>query len=138
MKNSVVYLFSLLLLTGMMGCEKTGPTGPPGASGNSVIIEVDSFSVQPSQWVLIANGYYKYIHTDTAITQQIMTSGNVNLFIKDYTFTTNYNAWYGMPDVVAGGSGWRYSYDLNTITLYADNFPNGLPRPYRFKVVIMK
>ncbi len=145
MKNTTVFLF-LLLVFGLIACEKegpvgptgpAGPAGPTGASGIS-IIKIDSFDIQPSQWVLIATGYYKYVYSTTSVTQQILNSGALNLYIKDYTYAVNYNAWYGMPDVVAGGVGWRYSFDLNTISIYADNFMNGIPRPYRFKAVIMK
>jgi hypothetical protein len=100
-------------------------------------IQIDTFDIQPSQWVMTSSGYYKYVYTDNAITQQIVDHGVVNVYLKDFTHTTNYNQWFGMPDVVAGQSGFRFSYYANTVIIYADDWSNGVPRPFRFKVVIL-
>lgn len=145
MKNIAV-VFVMLLTLGLMSCEKEGPAGPAGPAGptgpagpaGTTIVDIDSVDIQTSDWILVSGGNYKFNLTNSAITQEIMNIGMVSLYQKDYTYPTNPNAWYAMPNVVAGGSGFRYSYTLSSITIYADNYPTGVPRPMRFKTIILK
>jgi len=140
MKKTFI-LLSLLSLITLMSCTKegpTGPAGPAGPSGSSVNIAIDSIDVSPSQWISISSGYYKFTHANSAITQEIMKSGTVNVFIKDFTIASNNSSWFAMPNVLSGGPGFRYSYEVNTLTLYADNFSSGVPRSFRYKIVVMK
>lgn len=137
MKKIISISFAAITLAiTSIGCKKgdTGPAGTNGTNGTSATFSIDTFNVQTSQWVMSSASYYNFVHTNTAITQQIKTSGTINVFVKDYTVNP---AWFALPDVVAGGSGFRFSYDVNTLTLYADNFSSGVPRPLTFKVVIL-
>ena len=140
MKKTII-LFSILALAGIFGCTKVGPAGPAGPQGpagtaGTTIVAIDTFYVQTNQWVATTAGNYKLVLTKTDITSQIVNSGTINVFVKDYTIST---AWFALDDVVAGGgSGYRYSFDVNTLTLYAENFASGVPRPLLFKAVLLK
>jgi hypothetical protein len=108
-----------------------GTTGPSGGSGTVI---VDTFSIAVASWVQTQPSYYKYIHTDANFTQKVSDAGSVEVFIKN----SSYPDWFGMPDVVAGGSGYRFSYGVGSISIFADNSSGTVSSGLRnyFKVII--
>lgn len=140
MKKIIILFLIPLILTGIISCTKTGPAGPVGATGptgpaGSSVVAIDTFTVLSTSWVMTSTGYYKYVRTNTNITKSIVDIGTVDV----YAWTASYPDWYAWPETVAGAgqAGYRYFYNLNTLTLLADNFPSG-PPTNKIKVVIRK
>ena len=139
-----IFLSSIVILIGLYGCTKEGPIGPAGPAGpagatgtsGTSIIAVETFTASSSSWVSVTTNYYKYTHTNTAITQEIVDMGTIQVFSK----STTYPDWYAWPNVVAGAgqAGWRFNYNLNTLTLLGDNMTSGPPPTVTIKMVIMK
>ena len=103
--------------------------------GGTSIFVVDTFVVSPSDWVSLGSNAYKYTYTNVYITQNIVDIGTIQVSNK----TALAPEWHGWPNVVAGGSGLRFNYSLNTINLIANNYTSGPPPiPYTIKLVILK
>lgn len=137
--KKIISIFSCaILLVVFFGCTKQGPVGPAGPTGptgpaGSTTVVIDTFSVPTTSWVQGQTNYYTFVRTNSNITKKVVDVGIIDVYVKTAT-----SDWYGMPDVVAGPgqAGWRYSYGLNSLTIYADNFTSGLTQKYYFKAVI--
>lgn len=140
MKKIFVLFSSAVLLMAFVGCTKqgpagpAGPAGPSGPSGGSGTVVIDTFSIASNAWVQTQTGYFKYVHTDANFTQKVVDVGAVEVSIKN----SAYPDWFGMPDVVAGGAGFRFSYGVGSITIFADNMGGTVSAGLRnyYKVVI--
>ncbi|MBI2271665.1 MAG: hypothetical protein HYU69_15080 [Bacteroidetes bacterium] len=138
--KKILVLFSIgIIVSTFFSCTKTGPAGPAGATGPtgaSTIIAIDTFSVPIASWNQWQTNYYKFVHTNSKITQHVVDAGSVSVFVANQALYPG--VWYAMPFTVAGTgqAGQRFTYSLNTITLLNENYTSGIPCVYQFKVVI--
>lgn len=133
-------LFSLFVMALLPGCSKTGPagatgpagstgaagaagaTGPQGPEGNANVM-VDTFSVTNAQWLWNSTyefstnpssftEYFTRYHNvpDTAITQDILNTGQVLVYFTPNTFG-NANQWAPLPYEFTDASG-NFNYEI--------------------------
>ncbi len=132
----ISYFCGILVTVSFFGCTKTGAAGPAGANGangQSIVALVDSFTVSTGSWINNGGNQWMYTYFNSNITQQIVNAGTIEVFSK----ATPTGNWYAWPDVVAGGSGYRYSYTEGSITLYGDNFSSAPSSAPYIKAVIL-
>lgn len=139
MKKNSILLCTVVMLFVYAGCTKQGPVGPAGPAGPTgptglTTTIVDTFSIASNSWVTVQTSYYKFVHSDVIFTQKVVDVGSVEVYVKN----SSYPDWFGMPNVVAGGAGFRFSYGVGSITIYADNFNGTISSGLRnyFKVII--
>ncbi len=132
MKKSITLVAIVIAIAGIIGCSKdgatgpagaTGATGPQGPAGPATVAVTDSFYVASGQWVSAGGNEYTYTYTNANITSAIVTTGTIQ--VEDWY--VGEPGWFSWPNVVSGGAGYRFSYVVGSLTLYADNFTSGPP-----------
>ncbi len=129
MKKSIILLSFAIAIASIIGCSKDGATGPAGATGPqgptgpAIVAATDSFYVASGSWVSAGANEYTYTYSNANITSAIVVNGTIQ--VEDWY--TGQPGWFSWPDVVAGGGGYRFSYTVGSVTLYADNFSSGPP-----------
>lgn len=136
MKTIKIGIMALLIMV-ISSCKKevVGPQGEQGIQGeqgNANVIGTNEFTLNSSHWTQSGDQWYSGA-TTTAITQDIVNSGLVQVFIK-------YGSeWWALPDQ-AGVNQTSFGYSNGSISILNQN-TNGTTPPNpgtkTFRVVII-
>ena len=138
--SRLLLLVPFLLL---IGCAKDGETGPSGKNGingtngtnGNTNVHTSIIQVPTSSWTIVSSSELSASILDTNITQSIVDSGTVLLYIKIS------DSWYTLPYAQTITStttyDWAFGYKTDTLIIRTFN-RNGIystfPSPKIFKV----
>ncbi len=112
MKIKTLILLSSISIF-ILSCSKDGTTGPQGPTGNANIMAVN-FQVTNTQWTGLGTQAVIYTFLTTAITQEVINSGTLQLFVSPND--TLWHEWNGTNQF----NGIRYTYEYSVGTLSVD------------------
>jgi hypothetical protein len=145
MKKLFIALF-LLSVCVFQGCKKEGPMGPQGQAGTNGIDGIDgnanvkTYTVNTSSSNWTCSGFCYTDVTCSGITQDIVNTGSVHLFMES---PTQVGAWLNMPwtDMNSGYiSTYNFVYALGTLRISkvdSDLTTPTNPGTRKFKIVVI-
>ena len=133
MKNLVIVIVALTLLT---SCGKEGPVGPQGAPGNANVM---SYVYNVTTWSIDLNAHEVFSDLPVPeITNSVLSGGTVQVF--EGNLPSGSNIWYGMPySYQSSEISFDISYGNVRIIRTLDNGSTPTPPSsiYQYKVVII-